>query len=259
MKYYGRTLLALATSAALLSACSDGTEGATTTDGTGSQTETAGSGLPSEDDVEAYFQAAAMYDVVALDRAVELAEEGSVAEAYATYLLGYANAAMDGGVPLSGSLVDRTADGYGSCDGGDCVTWGNIEGRDGKLVDFTVNGESLEERITAGIGERVAAGELAHVTMLSAYQSVTSGDLHVVAEVRSGDAPIKIGLYEATYRSPEGRESKAAEFVGPPSLAPGSMATVVVSFPNAAVGGVATVPVFSNDFEARREAVLPIR
>ena len=265
MTRFGPTLLVLVTSAALFSACSDDTVTDSATGGTGSQAEgssdpeNAGSDLPDEDEVEAYFDAASTHDVVALDRAVKLAEKDSVAEAYAAHLLAYANASLDGGTPLSGSLVDPIDDGFESCDDEGCVRWADIRGRDGKLVDFTVNGESLEGRMSAGDGTRVAAGELAQVTMVSAYKSVTSEGLDVVAEVRTGGVPIKLGLYEATYRSPEGRETVVAEFVGPSSLDSRSTATVVMSFPDADIGGLVTAPIFSSDFQARRTAVLAIR
>lgn len=262
----GQILLALATSSALLSACSGGTVGAAATDATATQVTmqpspsdagTEGAEPPSEDDVQAYFDAAATYNVVALDRAVDLTQNYSLAEAYATYLLGYANASLDGGLPLAASLAVRTDDGYESCGSGGCVTWGNIRGRHEKIGSFTVNGESLEGRITVGDGDEVVAGNLARVTVLSVYRSVTSGGLDVVAQVRSRDASIRLGLYQATYVSPGGRDLMASAFVGPSRLPPDSVATVVMSFPDAEIGGTVTLPVLNHKFVRERAAVLP--
>ena len=271
-EHLGRGVFALTTSAVLLpvllSACSGSTVGAVASDGTVTNAQVQEQSSPSvgdadnpdppsEDDVEAYFDAASTYSVIALDRALDLTQTDSLAEAYATHLLGYANASLDGGVPLSGSLAVRTDDGYESCSSGGCVTWRNIRGRHGKIGAFSVNRESLEGRIAVGDGAEVSAGELADVTVLSMYRSVTSGGLDVVAEVSSRDAPIRLGLYQATYLSPGRRDLMATSFVGPSRLPPRSMATVVMSFPDAEIGGTLTLPIFSHKYVRERYAVLP--
>lgn len=275
--YRGRGVFAFATGAVLpvlvsvvLSGCSGNTVDAAATDEPVAQAraevqepsspsvdEDDNPDPPSEEDVEAYFEAASTYSVIGLDRAVDLTQTDSVAEAYATYLRGYANASLDGGVPLSGSLAVRTDDGYESCSSAGCVTWRNIRGRHGRIGAFSVNRESLEGRIAVVDGAEVSAGELAEVTVLSVYRSVTSGDLDVVAEVSSHDASIRLGLYQATYLSPGGRDLMSTSFVGPSRLPPRSMATVVMSFPDAEIGGTVTLPVFNHKYVRERYAVLP--
>jgi hypothetical protein len=218
--------------------------------------------LPSDDDIEAYFNAVSTYDVGDLKHAMKLSEPGSIAEAYAGYFLGAANASIDGGYPLAGDLPIKVDGGYKACTGkGEdaCVTWADVEGRDGKIVNFTINGKELGPRISAGTGKSVDAGSLGQVKLLYAYQSVQSGGMFVVAEVRSGAAPITIGSYQATYRSREGRQSTAAETTGPTELAAKSLATIVLSFPNAEPGGTVTIPMFSEDFMTDGQAVLKTR
>ncbi|MBU1801465.1 MAG: hypothetical protein KKA97_04340 [Actinobacteria bacterium] len=265
-------LAAIFTAAALLTGCSGDNVTPASSDGQVAIAEEESSSeptepepetdLPSDEDLEAYFSAVSTYDVGDLQSAMELTEPGSIAEAYVGYILGSANAAIDGGLPIEGTEPDKVDGGYESCPTeveDDCVTWADVEGRDGKVVTFTVNGEELDERLSAGSGREVAAGDLAAMTLMYAYQSVQSDALFVVAEVTSNDAPVTIATYDATYRSPTGRQSTAAQSAGPSDLAADSTATVVVAFPNAEPGGTASVSFFSEDFMTEAVAALETR
>lgn len=220
--------------------------------------------LPSEEDLQEYFDAAAGYDVAQLEEARALAEPGSIAEAYVGYLAASMTAYVDGGAPgLEGTTAEREGDGYEFCpdptDDDTCLLFENIEGRDGKIVNFTINGESLDERLSVGSKKPARAGELGSARLLYAYQSVQSGALFVIAEVRSGQEPVTVASYEATYRSPKGRQSKATEFQGPSDLGADSTANISLAFPGAEPGGTATLKFFSDDFMTEKVVELKTR
>lgn len=213
--------------------------------------------LPSEEVVRQYFDALSEYDPAALRRALRLTEEGSTAHAYGGYILALVNAAIDGGLPYEGAPVTKVAGGYESCDVSDpssCVTWTNVKGRDGKIVAFKVSNRDVSQRITAGNGSTVAAGDLASVEFLYAYKSVQSDNLVVPVAVRSGATPVKIAAYQATYRDASGRQITASGTDGPDELAANSRATVAMTFPGARPGGVVSLPFFSDDFMVEAQA-----
>jgi hypothetical protein len=213
--------------------------------------------LPSEEQVEAYFDALSTYDVAGLKRAMKVAEKGSIAHAYAGYIFAYVNAGIDSGMPFEGTPVSEVEKGYESCDvndSTDCVTWTHIEGRDGKIVSFKVNGKPIGKRLSAGDGANVAAGQLASVKFLYAYQSIQSGNMNVAVEIRSRGQKVMINGYEATYRDPSGRQITASDVVGPSELAGDSMTTIAMTFPNARPGGAVTLSFYSEDFMTEAEA-----
>ena len=217
--------------------------------------------LPSDQDLEAYFEAVATRDPEKLEKAEALAQPGSIAHTYAGYLLAVARAVTDGGqTPASGELteVEGGYQGREQLDGGEsCVTWADLEGADGKLVDFTIDGESLDNRLVAGGGQRVESGRLASAELLYAYESVQSGKLFVLAEIASNDEPIAIGSLDATYEDPAQGELGALEGLGPSTLGAASSATVAVIFAGARGGGPVTLPILTEDFAVTEELTLP--
>lgn len=275
MKFSGSGCLAaaLAMAAAILVGCgtddvkpAEGDGSVATVDNGPSPTASGeaegGTDLPSDEEVEAYFDAVSTYDIDDLELAMELSEPGSIAEAYAGYILASANSAIDGGVPLEGEEPRKVTGGYESCppeDPESCATWTDIEGRDGRIVKFRVNGEDIGDRLAAGNGQSVQAGSLARAELLYAYRSVQSDALFVLVRIESGEAPITVATYEGTYRAPEGRQSQSSQNSGPTELMGDSSATVALVFPGAEVGGTTAFPIYSDDFMTERVVELKTR
>ena len=201
--------------------------------------------LPSEEDLEELFNALASTDVAALEEAVDLTGAGSIAAGIHNYMLAGANAAIDAGIDFSTEGAGERIDGgYEFCsdpaDEESCIRWTDIEGADGKVVNFAINGESLRDRITVGNGRPVKAGQIADIALLYAYQSPVSNNLFVVASAKSHDGEVELSnAYSATYRDPSGRQFTAADATTPSTLRPNSTATFTITFPAPAkIGGV---------------------
>jgi hypothetical protein len=236
---------ALVLSGPALTACGGDDPVSATADG-----PSADQALPPAADVEAYFAAVASYDPALLENAVDDTEPGSVAAAYAGYLAALSQAAIDSGDPVPGAEITATADGFKACGGtggpADCVEWAGFQGHGGKLIDFTINGTSLDDRIVAGDGTPQSAGGLATVTMDYAYQSVQSDDLFVVVEVDATE-DVTIRSEAATYRPADGPQVHTSRYVGRTGAPAGSTATVVLVFSQMAVGGTVDLTLVSAD------------
>jgi hypothetical protein len=196
--------------------------------------------------LEAYFEAVASYDPDLLADARESAEPDSNADHYAGYLQAFATAAADGGSPIDPSEVEQVEGGFRACGGTgeppQCVTWADIETADGALVDFTVDGQSLDDILVAGDGSVTDGEDVATVEFLYSYKSPQSGTQFVAALVEAGDAAVQIGGDTADYQDPDGSDYPSAGAWGPSSVAAGESATVVLPFENAPVGGTASLP-----------------
>ena len=219
--------------ASTLSSCGDDDPSATSS-------ASADQALPPAADVEAYFAAVASYDPDRLTEALADTEPGSIAADYAGYLAALSRAAIAGGDPVPGAEIHATADGFKACGGTggpqDCVEWADFEGHGGKLTGFTINGESLDGRLVAGDGTNVPAGDLAGVRLAFAYQSVQSGDLFVVVDVDAAE-DVTIRSEGAVYRLADGTPVHTSRYVGPTGTPADTQATVVLVFPQVAVGG----------------------
>ena len=108
-----------------------------------------GPGLPSQADLKSYFQAITGSDLDALAAAqTEVAAEGSLAQGYAAYVAEYNIAANAADAPVDPFDVEEVDNGFKACVGDSpdqCATWTDLEGKDGKLANFTVNGRKLDE------------------------------------------------------------------------------------------------------------------
>ena len=217
--------------------------------------------LPSDDTVEDYFQALASNSAADVEDALALTAKGSVAYAYATYFAGYLNADIDGGFTNEPDVFTKVDGGFKSCDAsGDessCAVWSDVEGENGKIVNFkigdTADGNSFDDRISLGDGSTTQAGNLGSVEYVVAFETL-SGTVNIIARVKSGIEPISISSYDAKYRSPNGRQSAVSDAGGPTDLLAKSSATVRLAFPGARLGGTLSLSLFSEDF-MREEAV----
>jgi hypothetical protein len=233
----------------LLTSCGDDPSEPSATASTSTATASTDD-LPSEAELEDYFAAVASYDPDRLERALASTEPGSVAASYAGYLQALAQAYVDSGRPVPGATIEP-ADGGGftACGGtgraDDCVVWSDFEGRDGKLVDFTIDDQDLATRIRTGAATSVPAGSLGDVEIAHAYQSVQSNDLFVVVEV-TGEQDVTIRSGRATY-AVAGSGVAASRYVGPTGTAATGTATIVIVFPQVALGGVVTLELVGPD------------
>lgn len=235
-----------------LAACGGGPE-VTEANGDQSATKTEQAQEVKEEEIRTYFEALASSDPDEMAEAAELAASDSIAAAYAKHQSNLSNAALDAGIPYEEETLEPVDGGYDTCgtdeEGGEvCFTYADLESSGGKLSSFTVNGEPIDDRISLGNGEKVKAGNLGSVEFLSAYKAAEN-DLFIAVKFtttkRTGAA---FGGFEATYRSPEGRQSKAANLIGTTDVEADSTSFEVLVFPRAEPGGTATIPIYTADY-----------
>lgn len=208
----------------------------------------------SDEKVEQYFEAIAANDIDEMESGLASAARGSIAEAYMIHMIAVANSSLDAGVPeAEPETLTAKKEGYESCgDDGtgkqSCVVWGNIEGKDGKITNFTVSGKRLDDRISVGNDKFAKAGRLAEVRFISAYKSVETGGLTVDIEIKSNERKVETNLFGSTYRSKEGRQSKATETIGLDALEPKSTTFASVYFDRADLGGDLKLAFFDPDY-----------
>lgn len=213
--------------------------------------------LPSEEDLEEYFQALSTFDVVAAEKAIALTAEKSLARAYLEYRIASLNAYLDAGTlnnyqePQPAAQIE---DGYESCDDpsddSTCARWTNIEGADGLIVSFDVNDSPLNDVLRVGNGKAQTVGGIADIEILFAYQSPVSGNLFVIGKATTrGESVDLSSLYSSTYRDPSGRQFKSADSANPGELAANSTANFTTVFPAPAkIGGAVTLGFYDSDY-----------
>lgn len=232
-----------------------GTEVSETT--TAEETETEGdSDLPSDENIEAYFQAFADREPAALADALELAEPGSVAEAFLLYTISILDAALGAGFSpedVKATSIEEIDGGWRVCNGeeeADCFDYTDVEGRGGKIVNFLADGNELNDRLTIGAGEPVEAGRFGTVTLRAAYHDIEDSQLNVVVDVTSGNAPITVGTFTSTYRGADGRQYTASsDSFGGSELGANSTTTVALTFTGATPGGALNLELLNEDYE----------
>jgi hypothetical protein len=165
---------------------------------------------------------------------------------YVTHLANVAEAALDGGTPLSDTTLKQLEDSsFKSCDDPSdektCVTFSDFAvDASGKFVDLRVNGKAIGGRLTAGNGESVSAGG-AKFTFLTANRSIQSNALFVSVKVEAGKKPISPFSATATYRSPDGKQRQATQAYGPADIDAESNSIVTMIFQGVKAGGRVTL------------------
>lgn len=194
----------------------------------------------------AYMEAiAATNDPEAMRDGLDQAHEGSTAYVYLAHRANLAESFLDGGTPIDAYDLTAVGDGFELCDPngtGDeaCGAYTDFEAVDGKVSDFTVDGEEPGPRLTAGNGETVEDRGVT-AEFLTAYDAVAGTGLWVTMRVASGSDPVDVWLYEATYRAPDGGQRQATDAYGPNDLGADSNATVTLVFSGVEPGGVVTL------------------
>jgi hypothetical protein len=161
-------------------------------------------------------------------------------------------ASLDGGAGQSfgASTLNETDGGYELCTDGDCIAFADFTtNAQGQLVDFSIEGKPVADRLARGNGRAVSAAGGVNITYLTSYLSVQSDAVFVTARVESGQAPISVNIYSASYRSPDGKQRAAQDAGGPTELGPRSNALVYMAFPSVPFGGTVTLDGCINECE----------
>ncbi len=224
------------------------------------------SGAPPQETVEAYFDALASRDPDLLTAAMDLVVPASYAEATLTYYFAITDAVVAAGYSLDDIAGDikEIDGGYRLCtdpaDADTCGEFTDVVGRGGLVSGYELDGEDRTDKLVVGSGASVPAGTLADVALRAAAETTTPDQLNVVIDVTSGGQPISINAYSATYRTPEGRQvqvSSDSSLIGSTDLQPDSTTTLVLAFPNAAIGGVVTLEAVSDDYAVTQQVQIP--
>lgn len=156
---------------------------------------------------EQYLEALTADDGPDVDTMTELSAPGSVAEKYAVHTAALADLQAAAGEPASGGEVRVEGDTViatlvGS--GGATVdtTWSDFTlDDDGLLVDFTINGVALDDRLVVGGASDTVDGVT--ISVVSAFELVTNDSPVVILQIdNGGDGPYR--LRGASYEAPDG-------------------------------------------------------
>lgn len=268
---FRRWLLAVA-GVALLGACSSESspEVVSSVPGVATATQspvpTASSAPPSATAADAATSARDLVDALAKKSDPDAIREGlklttadSVAHIYVQHQANMAEAALDGGSPFVDDDVSELPAGeYKVCEDPSnaetCGVFGGFKSdATGKIVDLTVNDKALKGRLTVGNGQTVKAGG-GKFTFLTAYKAASSENLFVTVKMEAGSKMLSPFLYDAAYRSPDGKQRKATYANGPSDLDPESNSVGSFVFQSMKPGGRVTlegcVDECANDFKA---------
>lgn len=207
--------------------------------------------------VTEYLSAMVSGDLDTMETMHDHVAEGSPAETYADFQVGLARAQRQSGISLEGGSTREVEGGVEMCSGGSCSTFSDFEVTDGRLVAFIVDGNAISERLVTG-GETINASGVTG-TLVAAYQTVSSNELIVVADINNGrDDQAHLNIYSAEYVDEGGAQSTATDALGAIELRPGSSTTVAVIFEGASPGGTAYIPGTSANFEESFELQLTV-
>lgn len=158
-----------------------------------------------------YVEALASQDLATMRRAQKASADGSLAQAYMRHQANGAESMLDGGYPTDAAVevaeghddVLRTC--YESEDSSekDCYEYGDFKvNKDGELASFTIDGKTLNGRLTVGNGNPTATS-LANFVFDSAY-IFQNGNLSVSGQIKTKNTKVFIEA-GSNYRSPNGR------------------------------------------------------
>ena len=161
-----------------------------------------GPGLPSQADLKSYFEAIVSADVDELAQVqADVAADRYLAQGYAAYDGEFAVAAAAVGQTGEPADVEEVDGGFKACVGNSsdqCATWTDLEGEDGKLTDFDINGIELGDLLVDLTDQPpIEAAGLYRVQPDYAYRQPKSGKLFVLCTVTASDVSLspKPGTY----------------------------------------------------------------
>jgi hypothetical protein len=197
-----------------------------------------GPGLPSQAALKSYFEAIVNTDADELAKVqADVTADGSLAQGYAAYDGEFAVAAAavgetdEPGEPVDVKEVDG---GFKACVGNSsdqCATWTDLEGKDGKLTDFDINGIELSDLLVDLTGQPpIESAGLYRVQPDYAYRQPKSGKLYVLCTVSASDIPLspKPGTYIEQDQVLDGVDAPS-----PDTIEPGKSSPVILAFEDA--------------------------
>lgn len=209
---------------------------------------------PTNEELAEYFSAVAGSDPVELTRvATDLAAPNSNAYAYAVEQGAMIQALLDGGYPRDAQGIKSIEGGFAVCPQAaatvdeTCSEFTNLTYLDGRLADFDAGDSPLAGRITLGNGESIPLGDVATVTFLAAYRSISDA-VYVIVEIRSNVDGLAVS-YSSPYSAPSGRQSDASDVVGPRELGSGALANYAFVYEGAEFGGVVNLIAYDSNYD----------
>ncbi len=189
---------------------------------------------------------------------------GSPAEAFMTYVLGFASARIDSRqgpfgpftadaatTPIEGDpAVEICADGF-------CDELSGFVVSDGLLQSFQLNGVPIDDRVAAP--SKATMFDDVGIRVIGAFERVTVDELAVVVAVDPGSETLTVPWDEVSYVDPSGTEIPVdlAASAYPAEITPrrdGRDQPVVLQFPTAQLGGELVFPYTSDSTAAPVEA-----
>jgi hypothetical protein len=189
---------------------------------------------------EEYVRALGGEDGRSFDDAIVLTAAGSVADGYARHTEAVNAIRVEAGevpeareVTVEGDTVVVT---FTTADGSIIDTdWSDFEiDGEGLLTDFTIDGQSLDDRLVVG-GEPVVTDDVA-VTVVSAFELVTNDSPVVVVEIDNG-SDRAYSPREIDYVAPDGTVEPTAPSDGAAIVPAGADNRLLLIFGSAPFGG----------------------
>lgn len=200
--------------------------------------------LPSQETLRTYFDGVASGTLPSLEKAKTASAPGSAAAGYVTYLAAAARAVADGGEKAAAPAAtgEVTHGDYRFCAGSGsaeaCYRYSDITGAGGKVVDFSVNGKPVHDRVAVGTGGPTSAAAVdARAEFVAAFEATAADELFVAVRIEAAQA---LSGVRATYGT-SGTQSPSARMAGPSRLDDGAAGSYVFAFPKAALGGTLTL------------------
>lgn len=227
--------------ALLLVGC--GSDDSGSSDDTAATTTTVADGAGLEVGRE-YVEAVAADDGPDTEAMVAVSAPGSVAADYAVHLGAVADVQQAAGEPLDQGEVSVEGDQVflrleGT--GGVIVDtrWSDftLDG-EGRLVDFTIDDEPLDDRLVVDGASETVRGVTA--TVVSAFELVSNESPVVVVEIRNAGRG-RFRLVEADYTAPDGTEVTSTPSGGGLVVPAGATNRAVLAFATAPFGGTVTL------------------
>jgi len=194
-----------------------------------------GPGLPSQAALKSYFEAIVSTDPDQLAKAqADVTVDGSLAQAYAAYDGEFAGAVAAVGQTGEHADVEEVDGGSKACIGNSsnqCATWTDLQGQDGKLTDFDINGIELSDLLVDLTGQPpIESAGLYAVQPDYAYRQPKSGKLFVLCTVTASDLPLspKPGTYIEQDQILDGVDGP-----GPTTVEAGTSSPVILAFADA--------------------------
>ena len=179
-----------------------------------------GPGLPSQAALTSYFEAIVSGDADELAKVqTDVAADGSLAQAYAAYNADFSVAAASVDQTGEPPDVEEVDGGFKACIGNSpdqCATWNDLEGKDGRLTDFDINGVELGDLLVDLTAQPpIESAGFYKVQPTYAYRQPKSGGLYVLCTVTASDVPLspQPGIYIEGAQTFEGVDAPSPETV----------------------------------------------